>query len=117
MIQLKRIYDKTRRDDGYRVLVDRIWPRGIAKDAAAIDEWLKAPAPSAALRRDFHGGALEWGTFRRHYLSELREHREPLRALARRSQVGTVTLVFAARDTEHNNAVVLAQYLRMLGGR
>lgn len=117
MIQTKRAYDDKSPKDGHRVLVDRIWPRGLSRTQAAIDEWIKDAAPSQPLRQSFHNGELSWNDFRRRYLSELRGHREQLRGLAQRSRRGTVTLVFGARDQHRNNAVVLAQYLRMLGGR
>jgi uncharacterized protein YeaO (DUF488 family) len=114
-IQLKRVYARPAPADGYRVLVDRIWPRGVSKDAARLDEWMKPLAPSNLLRKAFHAGDLSWGEFRRRYLSELKGHRDHLRQLAQRSRSGRVTLVFSARDPEHNNAVVVKQYLRMLG--
>lgn len=117
MILLKRAYEEKSSSDGHRVLVDRIWPRGRTKADASIDEWIKDIAPSSPLRQSFHGRQMGWDEFRRSYLSELREHRERLRGLAKRSQTGTITLVFAAKDIQHNNAVVLAQYLKMLGGR
>lgn len=113
-IALKRAYEKASQDDGYRVLVDRLWPRGVAKADAQIDDWLKSASPSPDLRRAFHEGQLSWGTFRQRYLSELTTQRETLRALARRARHEKVTLVFSARDEKHNNAVVLKQYLEML---
>jgi len=117
MIQTKRAYDEKSPSDGHRVLVDRIWPRGLSRTQAAIDEWIKDAAPSNLLRHSFHNDELSWNDFRRRYLSELRGHREQLRGLAQRSRHETVTLVFAARDRHRNNAVVLAQYLKMLGDR
>ncbi|PRY72283.1 DUF488 domain-containing protein [Halomonas ventosae] len=114
-IELKRAFEAPNRDDGYRVLVDRLWPRGVAKAEARIDEWRREVAPSDDLRKAFHDGALGWGEFRRRYLAELKAHRDSLRDLAGRAASGTVTLVFAARDVRHNNAVVLRQYLAMLG--
>ncbi|MCL7940544.1 DUF488 family protein [Halomonas sp. ATCH28] len=113
-IELKRAFETPSRDDGYRVLVDRLWPRGVAKADARIDEWCKEIAPSDELRKAFHGVELGWGEFRRRYLAELKAHRETLRGLAERAASDTVTLVFAAKDERHNNAVVLAQYLAML---
>ncbi|MDN3522585.1 DUF488 family protein [Halomonas ramblicola] len=102
-------------EDGYRVLVDRLWPRGLAKAEARIDAWPKEAAPSDELRKAFHAGELGWGEFRRRYLAELKAHRETLRPLAERAAREPVTLVFASKDERHNNAVVLGQYLRMLG--
>lgn len=113
-IRLKRAFDKPNRRDGYRVLVDRIWPRGIPKAEARIDEWRKEIAPSSELRKAYHAGELGWGEFRRRYLAELKTHREALRDLAARARKRSVTLVFASRDEQHNNAEVLRQYLAML---
>ena len=113
-IRLKRSYDAAADDDGYRVLVDRLWPRGISKQQAQVDKWIKDIAPSDELRKAFHGGEMGWGEFRRRYLSELTEHREALRELARRADGERVTLLFSAKDEDHNNAVVLKQYLGML---
>ena len=114
-IATKRIYDPPSGRDGYRVLVDRLWPRGLSKEDAALDEWLKDIAPADQLRTWFHGDRARWGAFRRRYLSELKSHRETLRELARRGKEGRVTLLFGSRDEERNNAVVVAQYLNMLG--
>jgi uncharacterized protein YeaO (DUF488 family) len=116
-ISLKRVYEAPSRSDGYRVLVDRLWPRGVSRDDARLDEWLKDVAPSDGLRRRFHGQPDKWAEFRRLYLSELSEHREALRSLAARARKERVTLLFGSRDEEHNNAVVLKQYLAMLGAR
>nr|WP_298249807.1 DUF488 family protein [uncultured Halomonas sp.] len=113
-LELKRAFDAAHRDDGYRVLVDRLWPRGVSKDDASIDEWPKEAAPSDTLRKAFHAGDYGWGEFRRRYLGELKAHRERLRPLARRALKERVTLVFAAKDERHNNARVLAEYLAML---
>ena len=113
----KRAYDTPQSGDGHRVLVDRLWPRGVAKADAKIDEWLAEAAPSDALRKWFHADASRWGEFRRRYLAELKKHRDALRPLAERAKKGRVTLVYAAQDERRNNAVVFEQYLRMLGGR
>lgn len=113
-ILLKRAYDEPDAQDGYRVLVDRLWPRGVARDAAHVDAWLKDAAPSEALRKAFHAGDLGWSQFRRRYLAELKGHRESLRPLAQRSRDVPVTLVFGSRDKVRNNAAVLRTYLRML---
>jgi len=113
-IKLKRAFETPEREDGYRVLVDRLWPRGVAKAEARIDAWPKEVAPSDELRKAFHHGELGWDAFRRRYLAELKAHREALRPLAERATRDTVTLVFAAKDAHHNNAVVLSQYLKML---
>src|SRR5690554_2542499 len=112
-IKLERAYDQPA-GKSYRVLVDRLWPRGISRETLAADEWLKEVAPSSQLRKDFHAGAMSWDEFRRGYLTELKEHRDTLRALAERGRKETVTLLYSAKDEEHNNAVVLKQYLTML---
>jgi uncharacterized protein YeaO (DUF488 family) len=114
MIQLKRAYEPASRGDGYRVLVERLWPRGLRKADAHIDEWRKDVAPSDELRRWFGHDPDRFDEFRTRYEHELRS--EPARAalaeLARRAARGTVTLVYAAHDERHNSAVVLAQQLR-----
>ena len=113
-VVIKRAYDTAAADDGYRVLVDKLWPRGVSKAEAKLDDWLKDAAPSEQLRKDFHGGELAWGEFRRRYLSELTAHKEVLRELAKRGHQHQVTLVYGAKDERHNNALVLKQYLAML---
>jgi uncharacterized protein YeaO (DUF488 family) len=113
-IILKRAYDNPDQNDGYRVLVDRLWPRGLSRDDAGLDEWMKEVAPSPELRKSFHAGRLNWDTFRKGYLSELKNHRERLKPLVQRAEKERVTLVYSASDTDHNNAVVLKQYLKML---
>ncbi|MDT8388665.1 MAG: DUF488 family protein [Thiogranum sp.] len=114
-IELKRAYDKASSDDGYRVLVDRLWPRGVSKSDARLDDWLKTIAPSDELRNWYHDDRSRWAEFRKRYLAELKAHREELRPLAERAGKQRVTLVYALNDAEHNNAVVLKQYLQMLG--
>jgi uncharacterized protein YeaO (DUF488 family) len=115
-IQVKRIYDEPAAQDGYRVLVDRLWPRGLSKEKARVDEWRRDDAPSHALRKAYHSGALGWGEFRRAYLAEVKEHRDALRELAARARKQRVTLLYASTDAEHNHAVILKQYLERLGG-
>jgi uncharacterized protein YeaO (DUF488 family) len=112
MVHLKRAYEKPEPADGVRYLVDRIWPRGIAKAALQIDGWLKDVAPSSSLRSWFRHDASKWDEFRRRYFSELDEKPDSWALLAEASKRGTVTLVYSAHDTEHNNAVALAEYLR-----
>jgi len=114
-IFLKRAYEPPEPGDGYRVLVDRLWPRGRSKAELKIDEWLKDIAPSDALRKAFHNGELSWGEFRKAYLAELKKHRNELRRLVDLSREERLTLVFAVHDETHNNAVVLKQYLKMFG--
>jgi uncharacterized protein YeaO (DUF488 family) len=111
-VKTKRIYERPARADGYRVLVDRVWPRGLSKDAARVDQWLKELSPSTELRRWFGHDPDKFEAFRRRYSKELRGHDEELEELRKRARKGTVTLLFGARDTDHNNAVVLADVLR-----
>ncbi|WP_298438815.1 DUF488 family protein [Geobacter sp.] len=111
MVGIKRIYDPPAPEDGTRVLVDRLWPRGIAKDEARIDEWLKEIAPSDELRKWFGHDPARWEEFRERYRRELEAKGEPLERLRALAGKGTVTLLFAARDEEHNNAVVLKEIL------
>ncbi|GAB3673963.1 DUF488 domain-containing protein [Salinisphaera aquimarina] len=111
-IRLKRIYDAAADDDGYRVLVDRIWPRGVAKADAALDEWRKELAPSRALRQWFGHDRERWEEFASAYRAELNQAGADLIAQLRdRAADPGLTLLFAARDTECNNAVVLKRYL------
>lgn len=114
MIQCKRVYDAARKEDGYRVLVDRLWPRGIKKVDLACDEWCKTLAPSAELRKAFHGEAIDFAAFKKRYREELETQKEAGEQLAARGKKGTVTLLYAAKDTEQNHAVVLAEWLRAL---
>jgi uncharacterized protein YeaO (DUF488 family) len=111
MVKLKRVYEAPSRQDGYRVLVDRLWPRGLNKQRAAVDLWLKEIAPSAELRKWFAHDPARWTEFQKRYRAELKEHQQDVRQLKAKSREGTVTLVFAARDQEHNNAVVLKKVL------
>ena len=111
MIQCKRIYDAASREDGTRVLVDRLWPRGVRKEEAALDHWLKEVAPSDALRRWFDHDPEKWDTFCRRYRAELDEKGEAIEILREAAGRGTLTLVYAAKDRAHNNAVALKQYL------
>jgi uncharacterized protein YeaO (DUF488 family) len=114
-VQVKRVYEPPAESDGYRVLVDRLWPRGLKREEARLDEWARELAPSPELRRWFDHVPERFGEFRRRYHEELAAQEEKLRELRRRAREGTLTLVYGARDTEHNGAVVLAERLR--GGR
>jgi uncharacterized protein YeaO (DUF488 family) len=111
-VRLKRAYEPAAPEDGHRVLVDRLWPRGIARDRAALDEWERELAPSHELRRWFAHEPSRFEEFRRRYIEELRDRRPLLARLRRLARDGTLTLVYAARDAEHNDAVVLAEVLR-----
>lgn len=110
-IWIRRAYDEPTRNDGYRVLVDRIWPRGVSKDRARIDEWARDLAPSDDLRRWFGHDPQRWDEFRRRYRAELQDRRNEVIRLAGRAAQGRVTLVYGARDPRHNNAVVLRHVL------
>jgi uncharacterized protein YeaO (DUF488 family) len=112
-LALKRVYAAPDSTDGTRILVDRLWPRGIAKDKAQIDLWLKAIAPSDALRKRFHGHPESWDAFRTAYFAELQAPaaQEAVRALGDHLRAGPVTLLYAARDERRNNAVALQEWL------
>jgi uncharacterized protein YeaO (DUF488 family) len=110
-IDVKRAYDPPAKGDGYRVLVDRIWPRGIAKNDLQIDDWQKDLAPSANLRKWFGHDPGKWDAFKERYARELEERSEALGELVEKARAGSVTLVFGAKDTEHNNAVALKENL------
>jgi len=114
MIQCKRVYDAASKEDGYRVLVDRLWPRGIKKVDLAYDEWCKTLAPSTELRKAFHGEVIDFAAFKKSYREELEAQKEAGEQLAARGKNGTVTLLYAAKDREQNHAVVLAEWLRTL---
>jgi uncharacterized protein YeaO (DUF488 family) len=113
MIKLKRVYDTPSDDDGERFLVERLWPRGLKREAAHLNGWLKDLAPSPALRRWFGHDPERWSEFQQRYALELQaaDRQVLLRQLAAAARQTTVTLVFAARDTEHNSAVALKQVL------
>lgn len=111
MIRCKRIYEQPSRDDGRRLLVDRLWPRGISREAARIDDWLKELAPSDQLRRWYGHDPARWDEFRSRYRLELAGKGPLLEQLLREESLGPVTLLFAAKDAEHNNAVVLKEFL------
>jgi len=113
LLAVKRIYESPDADDGARILVDRLWPRGIAKDRARIDLWLKDIAPSHDLRRRFHGKPDDWDAFRAAYAAELAAEaaQAALQELRARLRKGPVTLLYAARDEVHNNAVALKAWL------
>jgi len=104
MLRRKRVYDPPSPEDGRRVLVDRLWPRGLSRTKARIDEWAKDLAPSDQLRRWFHHAPRRWAEFRKRYLEELRGQELALKELARKAARERVTLVYGARDPVHNNA-------------
>ena len=111
-VRLKRAYEPATSSDGRRVLVDRLWPRGVSRERAKLDGWEKELAPSTELRQWFGHEPSRFAAFRRRYIEELRGERPRLTALRRQARAGTLTLIYGARDSEHNEAVVLAQVLR-----
>ncbi len=110
-VHIKRVYEPPAKADGYRVLVDRLWPRGLTKDKARVDLWLKDVAPSNELRKWFHHEAANWTEFRRRYERELRDNPEALQQLRDAVREHATTLVYGAKDEEHNQAVVLRDLL------
>jgi len=110
-VHTKRVYDDPDPEDGTRVLVDRLWPRGVSKEEARLDDWMKDVAPSDELREWFDHDPDRWDEFRDRYRSELADRPERVRELLEYARTGTLTLLYAAADEEHNNAVVLADYL------
>lgn len=114
-IQCKRVYDSTARNDGFRALVDRVWPRGISKSDLAADGWYRDLAPSSELRKWFGHDPQRWAAFYQKYHVELRERQAELAQLLEDCDGRTLTLLYAAKDTEHNNAVALKMYLQKHG--
>jgi uncharacterized protein YeaO (DUF488 family) len=111
-VRVKRIYEEPSDADGHRVLIDRVWPRGVSRERARLAEWARELAPSADLRRWFAHDPAKFDRFRARYRDELAEHTDRLAELRRRAQSGTLTILYGARDERHNNAVVLAELLR-----
>jgi uncharacterized protein YeaO (DUF488 family) len=111
MIQTKRVYDGTDQQDGARYLVERLWPRGVRKDDLPLDGWLKDVAPSPALREWYSHDVAKWSEFRARYLAELEANPEAWQPLLDAARRDNLTLLYSARDTEHNSALVLKQYL------
>ncbi len=116
-IRLKRVYDEPSKQDGTRILVDRLWPRGLKKEDAQIDHWLRDIAPSSELRKWYGHDPDKWAQFRRRYFDELEHNRAAVEEFARKAGRGRVTLVYAARDERHNNAVALKEYLQQRRSR
>ena len=112
MINLKRVYEPASPDDGVRILVERLWPRGIKKDALKLDTWLKDVAPSDELRRWFGHEPKKWNGFRDRYFAELDANPHIWEPLVKAAHRGRVTLIYSSRDREHNNAVALVDYLQ-----
>ncbi len=111
-IKIKRIYEEPSKTDGFRLLVDRLWPRGFTKEKAAIDEWAKDLAPSNELRTLFHHEDIPWKDFEKKYMAELKQNAAVKDFLEQHKSQKKITLIFAAKDPEHNHALVLQQFLQ-----
>jgi len=111
LIKLKRAYDPPSSDDGKRLLVERLWPRGVSKAEARIDEWLKHVAPSTELRKWYDHNVEKWPEFKRRYVDELEQHGHEVDEIKKMARRKVVTFVYAAHDTEHNSAVVLKEFV------
>ncbi|HKJ67491.1 MAG TPA: DUF488 family protein [bacterium] len=111
MIQIKRAYDEVTPEDGKRVLVDRLWPRGKSKEHLQLTEWVKEVAPSNELRKWFHQDRSKWAEFKQRYFQELQSHREDWKPLLQMARDETLTLIYSARDREQNNAIALKEFL------
>lgn len=114
MIQCKRVYDDASPEDGYRMLVDRLWPRGMKKSALAYDEWCKVLTPSTELRKAFHSEVLDFASFSAAYRDELDHHQDEGKRIAALAADRTVTLLYGAKDRQQNHAIELADWLRQL---
>ncbi len=110
-IRIKRAYEPSAHDDGARVLIDRLWPRGVKKEALALDQWAKELAPSTELRQWFGHDPARWQEFRQRYAAELRPHADLLESLRTLARKGPITLVYGAHDEAHNNAVAMRGFL------
>jgi uncharacterized protein YeaO (DUF488 family) len=117
MIQLKRAYEKPSTEDGLRILVERLWPRGLTKAKAAIDLWVKDVAPSPELRKWFGHDPSRWEQFAQRYWKELKDKEADTDMLRRKAKAGKVTFIYAARDEQHNGALVLKQFIEQRAGR
>ncbi len=110
-IKIKRVYERRSPEDGTRILIDRLWPRGLKKEKAAIDHWFKEISPSTELRQWFAHDPARWNEFKRRYAAELKSHTEQLEEIRKLARHGPITLLYAARDEAHNDAVVLRDML------
>lgn len=110
-IQIKRVYEKAEREDGYRVLVDRIWPRGMTKEQACADLWLKEIAPSTSLRKWFRHDQAKWNEFKKRYFTELDVNKQTIEIFLKQVKNDRLTLLYSAKDTEYNQAAALREYL------
>ena len=112
--KIKRIYEEASADDGRRILVDRLWPRGVTKEKARIDLWMKDIAPSPGLRKWYGHDPFKWTEFRERYIAELAGNSKAVDLLLQEAEKGPVTLVYAAKDSEHSHALALAEFLMMI---
>lgn len=115
MIKLKRIYEKPSKDDGIRILVDRLWPRGLTKAQTGINLWLKDIAPSSELRKWFNHEPEKWDGFKKRYWTELKDKKEAVKILKQNIKKNDVTFIYSARNDEHNNALALKEFLEKKG--
>lgn len=113
MIKTKRIYDKLEADDGFRILVDRIWPRGIKKNDIIIDLWQKDIAPSASLRKWFNHDQRKWDKFKSRYYEELNDKQEIIKLLLEKDGKGIITLLYSSKEEKYNNAIALKEFLEL----
>lgn len=111
MIQIKRVYETPDKKDGYRILVDRLWPRGLTKEKAKVDLWLKEIAPSTLLRKWFSHDPPKWPEFKKRYSQELKNRKDLVKLIRQKDKEGTLTLVYGAKDTKYNNAVFLKEFV------
>src|SRR5512143_931551 len=111
MIKIKRVYDAPSRDDGKRILIDRLWPRGVKKDEARIDAWMKDVAPSSDLRKWFEHDPGKWGEFKTRFFAELKNRKDLVDQLAGMARKGRITLLYGSKEERFNNAVALKEYL------
>jgi uncharacterized protein YeaO (DUF488 family) len=117
MIKIKRIYNPPAEDDGFRILVDRLWPRGLTKEKATVDLWLKEIAPSDQLRKWYAHDPKKWNAFRERYSKELSERKELVDSIIQKTKEGTVTFLYSSKEEKFNNAVALKQYIESRGRR
>jgi uncharacterized protein YeaO (DUF488 family) len=110
-ILIKRAYDAPKASDGYRLLVDRLWPRGLSKETLKLDVWMRDISPSTELRKWYHRDPTQWSEFKKRYFKELESQPELVQELKQKAKKGAVTLIYAGKDPEHNNALALKEYL------
>ncbi|MEO6814596.1 MAG: DUF488 domain-containing protein [Ginsengibacter sp.] len=110
--KLKRIYEKPEKEDGFRILVDRLWPRGLTKEKANVDLWLKEIAPTTELRKWFNHEPEKWNDFKKKYVTELKSNKASVATLKEKINKGTVTILYGAKDEVHNEAQVILDYVK-----